>query len=80
MLKTSFFKSIHVKFVLIYILLILLAMQIIGLYFSEQLEQTLRGNFEDWIEARMQIFEFSVREEVIRNRTDEDLTIERSLR
>lgn len=80
MLKTSFFKSIHVKFVLIYILLILLAMQIIGLYFSEQLEQTLRGNFEDSIEDRMEIIEFSVREEMIRNRTDEDLTIEQSLR
>ncbi len=80
MLKTSFFKSIHVKFVLIYILLILLAMQIIGLYFSEQLEETLRGNFEDSIEDRMEIIEFSVREEMIRNRTDEDLTIEQSLR
>ncbi|WP_211655696.1 cell wall metabolism sensor histidine kinase WalK [Planococcus alpniumensis] len=80
MLKTSFFKSIHVKFVLIYILLILLAMQIIGLYFSEQLEQTLRGNFEDSIEDRMEIIEFSVREEMIRNRTDEDLTVEQSLR
>ncbi|ALS75587.1 PAS domain-containing sensor histidine kinase [Planococcus rifietoensis] len=80
MLKTSFFKSIHVKFVLIYILLILLAMQIIGLYFSEQLEQTLRGNFEDSIVDRMEIIEFSVREEMIRNRTDEDLTVEQSLR
>ena len=80
MLKTSFFKSIHVKFLLIYILLILLAMQIIGLYFSEQLEETLRGNFEDSIEDRMEIIEFSVREEMIRNRTDEDLTIEQSLR
>lgn len=80
MLKTSFFKSIHVKFVLIYILLILLAMQIIGLYFSEQLEQTLRGNFEDSIVDRMEIIEFSVREEMIRNRTEEDLTIEQSLR
>ncbi|MFP3356558.1 cell wall metabolism sensor histidine kinase WalK [Planococcus sp. SIMBA_143] len=80
MLKTSFFKSIHVKFVLIYILLILLAMQIIGLYFSEQLEGTLRGNFESSIEDRMEIIEFSVREEMIRNRTDEDLTIEQSLR
>ncbi|MGX7594247.1 cell wall metabolism sensor histidine kinase WalK [Planococcus plakortidis] len=80
MLKTSFFKSIHVKFVLIYILLILLAMQIIGLYFSEQLEETLRGNFEDSIRDRMEIIEFSVREEMIRNRTDEDLTVEQSLR
>ena len=80
MLKTSFFKSIHVKFVLIYILLILLAMQIIGLYFSEQLEETLRENFDDSVRDRMEIIEFSVREEMIRNRTDEDLTVEQSLR
>ncbi|MFP3324417.1 cell wall metabolism sensor histidine kinase WalK [Planococcus sp. SIMBA_160] len=80
MLKTSFFKSIHVKFVLIYILLILLAMQIIGLYFSEQLEETLRKNFDDSVRDRMEIIEFSVREEMIRNRTDEDLTVEQSLR
>lgn len=80
MLKTSFFKSIHVKFVLIYILLILLAMQIIGLYFAQQLEETLLGNFENSIEDRMEIIEFSVREEMIRNRTDEDLTTEQSLR
>lgn len=78
--KVSFFKSIHVKFVLIYILLILLAMQIIGLYFAQQLEETLIDNFKSSIEDRMNIVEFSVREEMIKERTDEDLTAEQSLR
>ena len=80
MSKVNFLKSIHVKFVLIYILLILLAMQIIGLYFAQQLEETLKGNFESSIEDRMEIIEFSVREEMIKERTDEDLTLEQTLR
>lgn len=78
--KVTFFKSIHVKFVLIYILLILLAMQIIGLYFAQKLEDTLLANFENSIEDRMEIVEFSVREEIIKERTDDDLTLEQSLR
>lgn len=80
MSKVNFLKSIHVKFVLIYILLILLAMQIIGLYFAQQLEETLKGNFESSIRDRMEIIEFSVREEMIKERTDEDLTLEQTLR
>ena len=80
MSKVNFLKSIHVKFVLIYILLILLAMQIIGLYFAQQLEETLKGNFESSIRDRMEIIEFSVREEMIKERTEEDLTLEQTLR
>lgn len=80
MSKVNFLKSIHVKFVLIYILLILLAMQIIGLYFAQQLEETLKGNFESSIRDRMEIIEFSVREEMIKERTEDDLTLEQTLR
>lgn len=80
MSKVNFLKSIHVKFVLIYILLILLAMQIIGLYFAQQLEETLKGNFESSIVDRMEIIEFSVREEMLKERTEEDLTLEQTLR
>lgn len=80
MQKVTFFKSIHVKVVLIYVLLILLAMQIIGLYFVQQLEETLIGNFENSVKDRMEVMEFSVREEMIRERTEDDLTVEQSLR
>ncbi|EMF46799.1 Two-component sensor kinase SA14-24 [Planococcus halocryophilus Or1] len=65
---------------LIYILLILLAMQIIGLYFAQQLEETLKGNFESSIKDRMEIIEFSVREEMIKERTEENSTLEQTLR
>ncbi|MDX1807117.1 MAG: cell wall metabolism sensor histidine kinase WalK [Paenisporosarcina sp.] len=80
MQKVGFLKSIHVKIVLIYILLILLAMQIIGLYFARELEQTLKTNFTDSIKERVNLVEFSVREEMIKKRGDEDPTPEQSLR
>ena len=47
MRKVSIFQSIHVKFALIYILLILIAMQIIGAYFVRQLEAQLVENFKN---------------------------------
>jgi two-component system sensor histidine kinase VicK len=80
MQKVGFLKSIHVKIVLIYILLILLAMQIIGLYFARELEDTLKTNFTDSIKERVNLVEFSVREEMTRERGDEDPTPEQSLR
>ncbi len=80
MQKVGFLKSIHVKIVLIYILLILLAMQIIGLYFAQELEQKLKTNFTDSIKERVNLVEFSVREEMTRKRGEEDQTPEQSLR
>ncbi|WP_236610193.1 cell wall metabolism sensor histidine kinase WalK [Planococcus halocryophilus] len=55
-------------------------MQIIGLYFAQQLEETLKGNFESSIKDRMEIIEFSVREEMIKERTEENSTLEQTLR
>ena len=42
MQKVGFFKSIHVKIVLIYVLLIIIAMQIIGLYFVRELRRNTK--------------------------------------
>ena len=80
MQKVGFFKSIHVKIVLIYILLILLAMQIIGLYFAQKLEETLKDSFTNSIEERVNLVEYSVREELLKPRGEEDPTVEQSLR
>ena len=81
MQKVGFFRSIHVKFVLIYVMLILIAMQIIGLYFARELEQTLKTNFTKSIDDRMNLVEFSVREEMIKERAaDDPMTLEQSLR
>ena len=76
MQKVGFFRSIHVKFVLIYVLLILIAMQIIGLYFASELEETLKTNFTTSIVDRMNLVEFSVREEMIKERSADDPTLE----
>ncbi|WP_432362718.1 cell wall metabolism sensor histidine kinase WalK [Sporosarcina sp. UB5] len=80
MQKVSFLRSIHVKFVLIYIMLILVAMQIIGLYFAKELEETLKTNFTTSVRDRMNLVEFSVREEMLKDRSPDDPSTEQSLR
>ncbi|WP_277584067.1 cell wall metabolism sensor histidine kinase WalK [Psychrobacillus antarcticus] len=80
MQKVGYFKSIHVKIVLIYVLLIIIAMQIIGLYFVRELEKTLKSNFQDSITDRVSLLEYSAREELIKIRGEEDQTKEQSLR
>ncbi|MER2077679.1 cell wall metabolism sensor histidine kinase WalK [Psychrobacillus psychrotolerans] len=79
MQKVGYFKSIHVKIVLIYVLLIVIAMQIIGLYFVRELEITLRENFQDSISDRVSLIEYSAREEMIKVRSEEEQTKEQSL-
>ncbi len=76
MKKVSFFRSIHVKFVIIYVLLILVAMQIIGVYFVRQLEETLRTNFQTRIKERVNLLAYNVVEEMEKKRTPEDPTLE----
>ncbi|CAM3193038.1 cell wall metabolism sensor histidine kinase WalK [Filibacter tadaridae] len=77
--KVGIFKSIHVKFVLMYVMLIMIAMQIIGLYFAKELEQTMKTNFTTSIVERMNLVEFSVEEELTKNRSADDLSLEQSL-
>lgn len=79
MQKVSFFKSIHVKLVLIYILLILIALEIIGLYFANELEDSLKENFKDSIYQRVDLVQYSIREEMVKERDDSMPTLEKSL-
>lgn len=67
MQKVGLFRSIHLKFVLINVMLILIAMQIIGFYFAQRLEDTLKENFTTSILDRMNLAEFSVREEMLKD-------------
>lgn len=76
MKKVSFFRSIHVKFVIIYVLLLLVAMQIIGVYFVKQLEETLRTNFQTSLKQRVDLLAYNVVEEMGKKRTPEDPTLE----
>ncbi|CAM3625462.1 cell wall metabolism sensor histidine kinase WalK [Cytobacillus oceanisediminis] len=71
--KVGFFRSIHLKFVIIYVLLILVAMQIIGVYFVRQLESTLKDNFKDTIQERVNLLAYYLEEQMTKERLpDED--------
>jgi two-component system, OmpR family, sensor histidine kinase VicK len=76
MKKVGFFQSIHLKFVIIYILLILIAMQIIGVYFVRQLEETLRTNFQTSLKERVNMLAYNLVEEMGKERTPEDPLLE----
>ncbi|WP_243355148.1 cell wall metabolism sensor histidine kinase WalK [Bacillus litorisediminis] len=76
MKKVSFFQSIHLKFVLVYVLLILIAMQIIGVYFSRQLENQFIENFQNSITDRMNLLSYSIEEAIAKIRDDEDPILE----
>ncbi|WP_026573806.1 cell wall metabolism sensor histidine kinase WalK [Bacillus sp. UNC438CL73TsuS30] len=80
MRKVGFFRSINVKFVIIYVLLILVAMQIIGVYFVKQLEETLRTNFQTSLTERVNLLAYNIVEEMNKERTPEDLTLEEDIK
>ncbi|MCA1054915.1 cell wall metabolism sensor histidine kinase WalK [Rossellomorea aquimaris] len=80
MKKVGITRSIHLKFVMIYVLLILLAMQIIGVYFVRELEHKLVDNFQTSIKSRVDLLEYSVREEMIKERAEGDPTKEHEIK
>lgn len=80
MRRVNFFRSIHVKFVIIYVLLILVAMQIIGVYFVKQLETTLRTNFQTSLKERVNLLAYNVVQEMEKERTPDDPTLESDIK
>ncbi len=64
MLKLPFFKSIHLKFTLMYVLLIIIAMQIISVYFIQTLESRFKTNFKDSIIDRVELLVYNVGNEL----------------
>jgi len=79
MKKLGLFRSIHVKFVLIYVLLIFVAMQIIGVYFVGELEGKLKENFQKSITSHINLLTYSIGEEMTKERTESDPTREESI-
>ncbi|MFK2826579.1 cell wall metabolism sensor histidine kinase WalK [Bacillus sp. B190/17] len=80
MKRVGFFRSIQLKFVLIYVLLILFAMQIIGVYFVKELEEKLLTNFKTSLQERVNLLEYNLREEMLKERTEETPTLEQDIR
>lgn len=80
MKKVGFFRSIHLKFVIIYVLLILVAMQIIGVYFVRKLETTLMTNYQDSVKSRVDLLVYDIQEELVKERAKEDPTKEEAIK
>lgn len=76
MKKVGFFRSIHLKFILIYVLLILVAMQIIGVYFVRELEKKLVDNFKESLTERVDLLAYNVVQEMEKERDENSNTLE----
>jgi len=75
MKKIRFYKSIHVKIVIIYVLLILIAMQVIGVYFTKQLEDQLVDNFRSTLNERAELVAYNVEQEMTREEEEEESSL-----
>ena len=51
----SFFRTIQAKLIIIYVLLILIAMQLIGVYFVSAMKNSLTSNFTEDLQARAEM-------------------------
>ncbi|GGB42864.1 PAS domain-containing sensor histidine kinase [Lentibacillus populi] len=60
--KVGFFRSIQLKFIIIYILLLLIAVQVIGSYFARELENQLTTNFKDSVNKRVEYLSYNLNE------------------
>lgn len=70
MKRTNFFKSIQWKLVVIYALLILVAMQVIGVYFVRSLERQYINNFSQSLVDRANLLSYNVSQGVASNGGD----------
>lgn len=59
--KIRFFQSIHFKIAVIFVLLLLVALEIIGAYFIRQLEEQMVSNFKDEIHDRVVLLEYNLK-------------------
>lgn len=69
--KVGFFRSIQLKFIIIYILLLLVAIQIIGSYFSSKLEDELTDNFKETVTSSVKLLTYNLEQAFAKER-DED--------
>lgn len=74
--RVSFLRSIHFKIVLIYVLLIILAMQIIGIYFVKELESSLIENFKSSLSQRIDLLAYQIEQAMTNEEVDESLNME----
>jgi two-component system sensor histidine kinase VicK len=71
MKKVGFFRSIQLKFIIIYILLLVIAVQVIGSYVARQLETELLDNFKQSVNDRIDLLGYNVEQAFEKKRTEE---------
>lgn len=78
MKKVGFFRSIQLKFIIIYILLLVIAVQVIGSYVARELEAELLDNFKESTNDRIDLLTYNLEQAFNKKRTDdpEELTLE----
>ncbi|MDQ0351518.1 two-component system sensor histidine kinase VicK [Alkalibacillus filiformis] len=76
----SFFKSIQLKFIIIYILLLLIAIQVIGAYFARQLETQLLENFTESVNERVELLNYNLEQSLTEERDEDSPSIEADVR
>ncbi|HLR79589.1 MAG TPA: cell wall metabolism sensor histidine kinase WalK [Bacillota bacterium] len=81
MRKVGFFRSIQLKFIIIYILLLMIAIQVTGSYFATQLENNLLDNFMEVIDDRSDLLSYNLEQTLNKDRSDEpsDTTLEQEV-
>src|SRR5699024_12434816 len=72
MKKVGFFKSIQLKFILIYILHLLIAIQVIGPYVARELETKLLDNYKESINDHVDLLGYNLELTFDKDRTDTD--------
>ncbi|EED2063204.1 cell wall metabolism sensor histidine kinase WalK [Listeria monocytogenes] len=77
--KMRFFQSVQFKLVIMYLLLIIVAMQVIGAYFVRELEGQLEKNFQDYITNSITLLDYNAREEIIKN-SDNSVKLQNDIR
>ncbi len=65
-------QSLHIKLVLIYVLLIIIGMQIIGLYFTNNLEKELTDNFKENVARQVKQIDYDIQKTYQDNGNDEN--------
>ncbi|MDX8045414.1 cell wall metabolism sensor histidine kinase WalK [Gracilibacillus sp. S3-1-1] len=70
--QVSFFQSIRLKIIVILSLFLLLAIQVIGSYFGQQLETTLLASHKDNVDERLQVLVTNLEEAFRTERSDDE--------
>lgn len=68
----DFFKSIHVKMIVIFVLLIFIAIQVIGVYFTGRLGSHLEESHYEMLKERADLLEYNVLQEMTRERDEKE--------